>query len=150
MANMWLYVRLLCLMQRTVFSAFKMCHFELQNVCKAENVFKVLETWEEGLLSVCQFKCVWYACHFSVFATGKKLYWQCVSQHWRRSCFENMESMSFQFKGRTSSISNDSCCPRVPTFSILVNVLCFLICSCFQICGCIFCFVVVFSDLIII
>ena len=71
MANMWLYVRLLCLMQRTVFSAFKMCHFELQNVCKAENVFKVLETWEEVLLSVCQFKYLCYACHFSVLATGK-------------------------------------------------------------------------------
>ena len=23
--------------------AFKKCHFELQNVCKAENIFKVLE-----------------------------------------------------------------------------------------------------------
>ena len=25
----------------------------MQNVCKAENVIKVLETWEEVLLSVC-------------------------------------------------------------------------------------------------
>lgn len=40
----WLYVRLLCLMQRTVFSAFKKWHFEMQNVCKAENVFRPLET----------------------------------------------------------------------------------------------------------
>ena len=47
------------------------CHFELQNVCKAENVFKVLETWEEVLLCVCRFKCLCYACHFSVLATGK-------------------------------------------------------------------------------
>ena len=39
-------------MQRTVLSAFKKCHFELQNMCKAENVFKDLETWEEVLLCV--------------------------------------------------------------------------------------------------
>ena len=55
-----------CLMQRTVFSAFKKFHFESQNV------FKVLETWGELLLSVCHFKYLCYACHFSVLAIGKK------------------------------------------------------------------------------
>ena len=73
MAHMRLYVRLLCLIQRTVFSAFKKCHFELQNMCKEENVFNDLETWEEVLLSVCQFKYLCYACHFSVLAIGKNL-----------------------------------------------------------------------------
>ena len=58
-------------MQRTMFSGFKKCHFELQNVCKAENVFRVLDTLEEVLLSVCQFKYLCYACHLSVLATGK-------------------------------------------------------------------------------
>ena len=60
-------------MQRTVFSAFKKRHFESQNVFEAENVFKVLETWEEVLLCVCQFKYLCYECHFSVLATGKEL-----------------------------------------------------------------------------
>ena len=50
---------------------FKMWHFELQNVRKAENVCIVLETWEEVLLSVCQFKYLCYACYFSVLAAGK-------------------------------------------------------------------------------
>lgn len=37
------------------------CHSELQNVCKAKKVFRLLETFEV-LLSVCQ---------FSALATGK-------------------------------------------------------------------------------
>ena len=53
----------------TVFIGFKQWYFELQNVCKAENVFKVLETWEEVWslcvrLNIC-------AVHFTVLATGK-------------------------------------------------------------------------------
>jgi len=30
--------------ERTVLGAFKKWHFEMQNMCKAENVFRLLET----------------------------------------------------------------------------------------------------------
>lgn len=49
----------------------KMCHFELQNVYKAENVFVALKTSEEVLLSIYQFKHLCSACHFSVWAIWK-------------------------------------------------------------------------------
>lgn len=43
---------------------------ESQNVCRAEHVFRALETWEEVLLFVCHFKYLCYASHFDVSAIG--------------------------------------------------------------------------------
>ena len=40
-------------MQRTVFSAFQKCHFELQNVCKAENVLKGLKICAMHVILLC-------------------------------------------------------------------------------------------------
>jgi len=51
--------------QRTVFSAFKKGHFEMQN----ENVFRLLKKFCS--LCVCLNDCAVHVIHFSVLASGK-------------------------------------------------------------------------------